>query len=105
MLVGEELEEERKIPVKLRRRGDLGGEFWWEGYGKIVLGDEDELDLAWTGADRGHRGRAGLREGGTPLIGLAERMRRSPCKMKKMLFDIWHLDECSYSSCHYDFIN
>lgn len=28
MLVGEELDEERKIPVKLRRRGDLGGEFW-----------------------------------------------------------------------------
>lgn len=28
MLVGEELDEERKIPLKLRRRGDLGGEFW-----------------------------------------------------------------------------
>lgn len=27
MLVGEELDEERKIPLKLRRRGDLGGEF------------------------------------------------------------------------------
>lgn len=31
MLVEEQLEEERKIPLKLRRRGDLGEEVWWEG--------------------------------------------------------------------------
>lgn len=34
MLTGEvELEslvEERKMPLKLRRRGDLGGESWWD---------------------------------------------------------------------------
>lgn len=28
MLAGAELDEERKIPLKLRRRGDLGGESW-----------------------------------------------------------------------------
>lgn len=27
MLVGVEFDEERKMPLKLRRRGDLGGEF------------------------------------------------------------------------------
>lgn len=27
ILVDEELDEERKIPLKLRRRGDFGGEF------------------------------------------------------------------------------
>lgn len=31
MLVGEELDEERKIPLKLRRRGDLGGESLLDG--------------------------------------------------------------------------
>lgn len=28
MLAGAELDEERKIPLKLSRRGDLGGESW-----------------------------------------------------------------------------
>lgn len=79
MLAGLEDDEERKIPEKLRRRGDLGGEFWREGYGKMVLG-EPELDLDWTGADWGHGGR-GTSPGlvaDIPLVGLAERMRRSP---------------------------
>lgn len=50
MLVDEQLEEERKIPLKLRRRGDLGEEVWWGGYGKMVLGEPEEV-LEGTGAD------------------------------------------------------
>lgn len=46
----------------------------------MVLGDA-ELLLAGTGADRGQRGTAVLFDDGTPLMGLAERMRRSPCNM------------------------
>lgn len=43
----------------------------------MVLG-EPELDFDCTGAERGHGGMlAGLLTD-TPLVGLAERMRRSP---------------------------
>lgn len=31
MLAGVEQDEERKMPLKLTRRGDLGGESWCEG--------------------------------------------------------------------------
>lgn len=41
----EGLDGERKIPLKLRRWGDLGGDSWW--YGKMALGE------LRTGADMG----------------------------------------------------
>lgn len=44
---GVALDEERKMPLKLRRRGDLGEEVWWEGYGNIVRGEV----FGCTGAD------------------------------------------------------
>lgn len=67
----ESLEEERKIPLKLIRRGDLGGESWWKGYGKMVLGDPGlTLDLA--GADIGLEGRLKGPRVKKPLVGLAE---------------------------------
>lgn len=31
-------EDERKIPLKLRRRGDLGDAVWFEGKGKMLFG-------------------------------------------------------------------
>lgn len=37
ILMLEALEGGRKIPLKLRRWGDLGGESWWQG--KMVLGE------------------------------------------------------------------
>lgn len=75
-LAGAELlEEERNIPLKLRRRGDLGGESWWllaeGGYGKMVLG---EPGLVWVrgGADKGLGGRLLEHLTKRPLVGLAE---------------------------------
>lgn len=57
MLAGAELDEERKIPLKLRRWGDLGGESWWDdsGCGKMVLGVPG-LVLGHTGAEDGVQG-------------------------------------------------
>lgn len=45
---------ERKIPLKLRRCGDLGGESWW--YGKTVLGELGDV-RGRSGADMGLDGR------------------------------------------------
>ncbi len=57
MLAGAELGDERKIPLKLRRWGDLGGESWWDdsGRGKMVLGVPG-LVLGHTGAEDGVQG-------------------------------------------------
>lgn len=98
MLAGAELDEERKIPLKLRRRGDLGGESWWEdsGRGKTVLGDPG-LVLGQIGAETGVQGwlTVDLKHG------LAESLL-SPCGTKVNIFIKWTfrvVDEKVDSSC------
>lgn len=77
MLPVVELDAERKMPPRLRRRGDLGDEHWSDEKGKMDLGDP-ELGLICTGADRECRAApAGLLLD-APLMGLVERTRRSP---------------------------
>lgn len=74
--VGEDsLDVERKIPLKLMRRGERGGDSWLKG--KMVLG-EPGLVFGLTGADTGLEGRCwGPREK-KPLEGLPELKRLSP---------------------------
>lgn len=81
MLVDETLEEERKIPLKLRRWGDLGKEVWWEGKGKMVLG-ETEVVCECSGADWGHGGRWTGLISHPALVGLADRIQRSPWRKR-----------------------
>lgn len=72
MLLGAELEEERKMPLKLKRRGDLGGESWWDkGYGNTVF-EELGLVLGRTGADIGLEGCIPGALVKKPFVGLAE---------------------------------
>lgn len=79
--VGEDsLDAERKIPLKLMRRGERGGDSWLKG--KMVLG-EPGLVLGLTGADTGLEGRCwGPREK-KPLEGLPELKRLSPCRERR----------------------
>lgn len=75
MLAGAELDEERKIPLKLSRRGDLGGESWREdgGRGKmrlgelgLILGNGDATGVhGWLAEDLTHELLVGL---GEPLL-------------------------------------
>lgn len=77
------LEEERKIPLKLIRRGDLGGESWCDGYGKMVLG-EPGLTRDRAGADMGLEGRLKGPLMKKPLVGLAEWHTPSPLRMPSL---------------------
>lgn len=62
------LEEERKIPLKLSRRGERGGDSWQKG--NTLLGDPG-LVRGLVGADTGLEGRCGEpREQKKPLEGL-----------------------------------
>lgn len=64
------LEEERKIPLKLMRRGERGGDSWEEN-GNAVLG-EPGLVLGLPGADTGLEGRCWGPLEKNPLEGLPE---------------------------------
>lgn len=62
------LEEDLKIPLKLIRRGERGGDSWW-GKGNTVLG-EPGLCLDLTGAETGLEGRFWSPLEKSPLEGL-----------------------------------
>lgn len=64
------LDEERKIPLRLMRRGERGGDSWEEN-GNTVLG-EPGLVLGLTGADTGLEGRGWGPLEKSPLEGLPE---------------------------------
>lgn len=75
---GDAPEDERKIPLKLRRRGDLGDALWFEGKGKMLFG-VDGHGLGCVGADRGLGSEEAAELGLPPdLTGLAEWLSRSP---------------------------
>lgn len=71
------LEEERKIPLKLMRRGERGGDSWEEN-GNAVLG-EPGLVLGLPGADTGLEGRCWGPLEKNPLEGLPELKGLSTC--------------------------
>lgn len=69
---GDALEDERKIPLKLRRRGDLGDAVWFEGKGKMLFCGDGHA-FGCTGADWGLGSKKAVELGLPPdLTGLAE---------------------------------
>lgn len=77
---GTALEEERKIPLKLRRRGDLGDAVLFEGKGKMLFGVDGHV-FGCVGAVWGLGSKEEALPGLAPdadLTGLAEWVARSP---------------------------
>lgn len=77
---GAALEDERKIPLKLRRRGDLGDAVWFEGKGKMLFGVDGHV-FGCVGPDWGLERKDEALLGPSPdddLTGLAEWVPRSP---------------------------
>lgn len=86
----ESLEDERKIPVKLRRREHFGEDSWLEELGKMGLGDPG-LVLVRAGADMGLEGRLNGPLLKKVLVGLAERQLRSPWTVSEYIVrNNWH---------------